>query len=378
MTLHRLVRVDAPPAAYLHIPFCNRICPYCDFAVVEGRDSEAERYVAAVILEIDRSTVWEPLGALFIGGGTPSSIAPNLIGDLVAAIRAKHGLESDAEITMESNPEDWTLDIAEEMRATGVNRLSMGAQSFDEKVLGALGRRHSPEQIEDAFSHSRAAGFGSVSIDLIFGHPVETADSWKRTLERTMSLEPDHVSTYALTVELGTQLSRDVASGAPSPDDDVQADRYEMAQEVLGASLERYEVSNYAKPGHECLYNRRVWNHGSYEAYGLGAHGYREGVRFRNVRSLDAYLKRVEIGRSPRQGSETITGWDKELERLMVGLRRIEGVKLGSGGSALLESPEGERFLGAGVIDVDDDWLVVQNPLLTDAVIRVVLGLEKL
>ena len=376
MNLHRLARVGAGPAAYVHIPFCNRVCPYCDFAVVEGRTAEAERYVAAVVLEIERSTAWEPLDALFIGGGTPSAIAPELIGRLVRAIERKHGLGAGAEVTMESNPEDWSPQVAEGMRAAGVNRLSMGAQSFDQGVLEGLGRRHTPEQIEEAFGRSRSAGFESISIDLIFGHPVETDESWQATLERALELGPDHVSTYALTVELGTQLSRDVASGAPSPDDDVQADRYEAAQEVLGNNLDRYEVSNYSKSGHECRYNRRVWSHSSYEAYGLGAHGYRDGQRFRNVRSLDAYLQRVEIGQSPRQGSEPIVGWAAELERLMVCLRRIEGVRLGPGGSAFLDSPDGRRLREAGVVDVVADWLVVMNPLLTDAVARVVLGLE--
>jgi putative oxygen-independent coproporphyrinogen III oxidase len=375
---HRLAGVGAPPSAYVHIPFCHRVCPYCDFAVVAGRLSDADRYVSAVIREIERSDAWEPLGAVFIGGGTPSAVDPKLIGQLLDTLEAKHGFQRDMEITLESNPEDWAPEKAEGMLAAGVNRVSIGAQSFDPVVLAALGRQHGPDDVGVAVAVCRSEGFNSVSVDLIFGHPMETTSSWSDTLRRVTDLAPDHVSTYALTVERGTQLSRDVNAGSPAPDDDDQADRYEATLEAMAAvGLERYEVSNFSQIGRECRYNRRVWAHGSYEAYGLGAHGYRDGVRFRNVRALDAYLARVEAGGSARAGREALEGWPVELERMMVGLRRIEGVELGPGGGAFLASEAGQRLVQAEVVAQEGDRLVVTNPLMTDAVIRAVLALPQ-
>ena len=373
---HRLAGVGAPPSAYVHVPFCHRVCPYCDFAVVAGRLSDADRYVSAVVREIECSDAWEPLGAVFIGGGTPSAVDPKLIGQLLGALEAKHGFQRDMEITLESNPEDWAPEKAEGMLSAGVNRVSIGAQSFDPVVLAALGRQHGPDDVGAAVAVCRSEGFNSVSLDLIFGHPMETTSSWSDTLRRVTDLAPDHVSTYALTVELGTQLSREVSAGSPAPDDDDQADRYEATLEAMAAAgLERYEVSNFSQIGRECRYNRRVWAHGSYEAYGLGAHGYRDGVRFRNVRALDAYLARVEAGESARAGREALEGWPLELERMMVGLRRIEGVELGPGGAAFLASEEGQRLVHAGVVSQEGDRLVVTNPLMTDAVIRATLAL---
>ncbi len=378
MMPHRLAGVGAPPSAYVHIPFCHRVCPYCDFAVVAGRFSDVERYASMVVREIERSNAWQPLGAVFIGGGTPSAMDPKVIHRLLATLEAKHGFLEGAEITLESNPEDWSPEKAEGMLGAGITRLSIGAQSFDPVVLSALGRQHGPEDVAKAVSVSRSAGFNSISLDLIFGHPAETASSWADTLRRATGLAPDHVSAYALTVERGTQLSREVNAGAPAPDDDVQADRYEAALDAMAAAgLERYEVSNFALIGQECRYNRRVWAHGSYEAYGLGAHGYREGVRFRNVRALDAYLARLEAGESPRAGEEELEGWPLELERLMVGLRRIEGVELGTGGAAFLASEEGQRLVQAEVVAQEGNRLVVSNPLLTDSVLRAVLTLPE-
>lgn len=363
-------------SAYVHVPFCARVCPYCDFAVVAGRDDLADRYSAALDAEIGRTPEWRALDALFVGGGTPSRFGPERLTALVTAIRRRFGLAAEGEVTLEANPEDWTVALAADLVDAGYNRVSFGAQSFDDEVLARLGRRHTPAQIEAAVEAARKAGLGSVSIDLIFGTPGETLQSWRRTVERAVSTGVDHVSTYALTVERGTPLGRSVASGAPGPDADLQADMYEVASELLTkAGLVRYEVSNWARPGHVCRYNHSVWAQGEYEAFGNGSHGYREGLRFNNVRRLDTYLERVASGRSPRQGGETISGWPAELDRLFVGLRRTAGVADGPGVTAFRASPGGRRLLDAGVVDYDDGRLQVVKPLLTDEAERVVLGL---
>jgi oxygen-independent coproporphyrinogen-3 oxidase len=224
---------------------------------------------------------------------------------------------------------------------------------------------------------ARAAGFVNVSLDLIFGTPVESDLSWERSLTAAVAVVPDHVSCYALTVEPGTPLNSEVRSGATGPDPDVQADRYEYADRLLAAAgLERYEVSNWSRPGHECRYNLTVWAQGEYEAYGNGAHRFVGGVRSHNVRRLDAYLDRVEQGMRPISGEERIHGWEGELDRMFVGLRRSVGVANGPGVGALLGTPGGELLLRERVIEVRDGRLVVGRPLLTDAVHREVLGLE--
>lgn len=361
--------------AYLHLPFCARVCPYCDFAVVAGRGDLMDRYLDAVEAEIRRDEPTDPIDALFIGGGTPSMVPPSRLGRLVEAVDDVHGLSPGAEVTMEANPEDLTARLATEVALAGVDRLSLGVQSTDPRVLMALGRRHDARQVGSAVWAAERAGLRSVSVDLIFGHPVESTASWRRTLEEVVVLEPDHVSTYALTVERGTPLSRAVSAGAPAPDPDVQADRWEVAVDVLGAAgFTRYEVSNHGRPGHACRYNLVAWAGGDYHAWGLGAHGHLKGVRFRNVRSLDAYLERMESGGSPRAGEERLDGWDREVERVFLGLRRAAGVALGRAGEAYLASAAGRSALSAGVVERRGDRLVVARPLLTDAVAREVLG----
>ena len=363
-------------AVYVHIPFCARVCPYCDFAVVAGRDDLAERYVAGVVAEIDSSPPWRSLEAVFFGGGTPSHVDPRLLASILDALSHHHGLAADVEVTLEANPEDFDPRRAVELVGAGFNRVSFGAQSFDEDVLVSLGRRHQASAITRSVTTARSAGFESVSVDLIYGTPGESDGSRAKSVERAVGLEIDHLSAYALTVERGTPLGRAVASGATAPDPDVQADRFEMVDRLASAAgLARYEVSNWARPGHECRYNLTVWAQGEYEGYGNGAHGFRRGRRYRNHRKLDVYMKRIESGLSPRAGEDRVEGWDAELDRLFVGLRRQVGVASGPGTEALLITDEGRSLLDAGVIESSGGRLSVTRPLLTDAVHRSVLGL---
>jgi oxygen-independent coproporphyrinogen-3 oxidase len=364
------------PAAYVHIPFCSAVCPYCDFAVVAGADDMAERYIQAVLAEIAMSDPWLALDSVYFGGGTPSHVDPGLLGRVVDALHRRHGLAPNAEVSLEANPEDFTLAHGEQLLSHGFNRVSFGAQSFDDVVLAKLGRRHGPADIVGSVDNARRAGFENVSVDLIFGTTIESNRSWEATLRGAVSIAPDHVSCYALTVEPGTPLNREVLAGAPAPDPDVQADRYEQADLALtGAGLERYEVSNWSRPGYECRYNLTVWAQGQYEAYGNGAHRFRDGVRSHNVRRLEAYMERVEGGARPTAGGEPVFGWDKEIDRLFVGLRRSAGVGPGPGVDALLETPGGDLLLRERVIELREGRLVVSRPLLTDAVHRQVLDL---
>jgi oxygen-independent coproporphyrinogen-3 oxidase len=363
-------------AAYVHIPFCSRVCPYCDFAVVAGKDHLIERYVAALVRQIELSGHWRALDAVYFGGGTPSHFDPDLLGRVIEALADTHGIGPGAEVSIEANPEDFTVDAATRLRDRGFDRVSFGAQSFDPRVLDSLGRRHHPQDIIRSVAAASEAGFEEVSLDLIFGTPAEDEGSWAATLERAMETAPTHVSCYALTVEPGTPLGRSVASGAPGPDPDAQADRYEAAERSLAdAGYERYEVSNWAVPGHGCRYNLIVWAQGEYLAYGNGAHGHRNGVRYRNIRHLETFMSAVEEGRSPVAGEESIVGWAGEIDRLFVGLRRTVGVSAGPGTKALVETDEGRRLLEAGVIEASEGRLRITRPLLGDVVQRLVLDL---
>jgi putative oxygen-independent coproporphyrinogen III oxidase len=364
--------------AYVHIPFCHRVCPYCDFTVVADRDDLADRYLGALAAEITTAPPFSgPLDAVFVGGGTPSRIAPGALGRLLRALADRLGLAPGAETTLEANPEDWSPARAEGLVAAGFNRVSLGAQSFDAGVLAALGRRHQPEQTEHAVAAAREAGFASVNLDLICGTPGESAASWRRSVERALAAGIDHLSVYPLTVEHGTALSRAVAAGAPAPDPDHQAALWEEADRLASrAGLVRYETSNFARPGHACLYNLITWAQGEYAGFGAGAHRHRDGVRSWNLRRVDRYVDRLEAGESPVSGEEALDPWERERERLVLGLRRAAGVVAGEGGGRLEESAAGRRLLAAGVLARGGDRLRVARPLLGDEAARAVLALE--
>jgi oxygen-independent coproporphyrinogen-3 oxidase len=368
-------------SAYVHIPFCRRRCPYCDFAVVaDGEttgDDPATRYVAAVLAEIEMEEPWGPLDAVAFGGGTPSTLTAFQLGSIIGAIDRRHGIAADAEISIEVNPEDWSDGYAEGLLGVGMTRTSLGVQSFDAAVLTELGRLHTPEQAAAALVSAVAAGFTTVNLDLIYGTPAEDDDSWHRTVGRALDLGTNHLSAYALTVERGTELSRRVAAGSPAPDPDMQADRYEHLEAAAAAAgLVRYEVSNWARPGHGCRYNLATWAQGEYLGFGLGAHDHKDGVRSRNHRRLDRYQESVAGGSRPRAGSERIDGWRREQERLMLGLRLRCGAAAGEAGAALLSSDEGKRLLAAGVLEVAGDRVRVARPLLTDEAARAVLSVS--
>lgn len=363
-------------SAYVHIPFCHKVCPYCDFAVVEGRDDLAARYASALISEIEATAPWAPLEAINFGGGTPSRMPVSLLQRVLEALVVRFGIQGGAEISLEANPEDWTLPKARALVKAGFTRVSLGAQSFDRSVLSYLGRRHTPADIFEAVSAARRAGFASVNLDLIMGSPPETAASWTATLRHAIECRPDHLSTYGLTVEPGTVLWKEVRAGARAPDPDRQADCWEEAARVCAeAGLVRYEVSNAARPGHHCRYNLSVWGQGEYLGFGNGAHSFRDRRRWENVRDPKRYLETVEGGSSPGRRFEAIAGWAAETERLVLGIRRRAGVRPGRAGTALWNSQQGRRLHQAGVIELRDGRLRVERPLLTDEVSRAILAI---
>lgn len=363
-------------SAYVHIPFCEQVCPYCDFAVAAGEDHLTARYARALIAEIRSAPKWGPLHAVNFGGGTPSRMPVPLLKRILATLVRRFGLHQGAEVSLEANPEDWTSGKAREVTSAGFNRVSLGAQSFDPLVLSYLGRRHTPRQIFRSVAAARGAGFSSINLDLMMGSPPETASSWSATVQRALECEPDHLSTYALSVETGTVLWKEVRAGAPAPDPDRQADYWEEVDHACReAGLVRYEVSNAARPGHPCRYNLSVWGQGRYLGFGNGAHSFRENRRWENVRDLRRYLETIESSRSPGRRHQTIAGWAAETERLWLGIRRRAGVRAGKVGMVLWKSDRGRRLRAAGVISLHEGRLRVERPLLTDAVSRAILAL---
>jgi putative oxygen-independent coproporphyrinogen III oxidase len=363
-------------SAYVHVPFCRSVCPYCDFAVVAGQERWFGRYVDALVAEISRSEPFDhPLDSLHVGGGTPTALPAASIERIVRAVDDHHGLASGAEVAVEANPEDLDGGTARHLAEVGVTRLSLGVQSFDPTVLASLGRSHTPDTARSAIDAALDA-VPSVSVDLILGTPGETVASWERSLGSALERGIHHLSTYALTVERGTALFRDVAAGAPAPDPDDQADKWEIAAELAAAGgLVRYETSNHARPGHHSRYNLATWGGAEYQGMGVAAHRHRSGERSWNVRRLDGYLERVEAGEDPTAGTERLTERQREVERVLLGIRRSAGVEPGAAGAALRRSEWGRRLVDAGVI-TGEGRLVVRRPLLGDEVARALLALS--
>jgi oxygen-independent coproporphyrinogen-3 oxidase len=361
--------------AYVHIPFCHRVCPYCDFAVVEGTDL-ADRYVEAVIAEIDRAESFgRPLDAVAVGGGTPSSLPAADLQRILDRLRDRLGFADGVEVSIEANPEDLTTDTASALRDAGFERISLGVQSFDDDVLRSLGRTHTADEARVAVDAALST-VDRVSIDLMYGTPGESLASWERSVGTALAAGVGHLSTYALTVELGTPLSRRVRDGAPAPDPDRQVEAFEIACDLAAArGLVRYETSNHARPGETVAYNLLTWAQGEYAAFGNGAHRHRDGVRSWNVRRVDRYIDRIEAGESAVSGDEGLGEWERDAERIVLGIRRAAGVLAGPVGGRLVESDDGASLIEAGILAVRGDRLVVTDPMLENEVARAVLGL---
>jgi oxygen-independent coproporphyrinogen-3 oxidase len=343
------VVVGAPRSLYLHVPFCSRRCPYCDFAIHVGEDQLQERYTKAVLAELSRIATGElELDTVYLGGGTPSRLHPRLLGQLLDAIRAHFAVQPGAEVTVEANPEDVTAELARAWLQAGVNRLSLGVQSLDDRALAWLGRGHDAAQAESAVQVARLAGFENLSCDLIYAVPGQDVGTLERGVRRLMAHGPTHVSCYELTVEQGTPLQRQVRSGRrPAPQVEAFLEQRQMLGEVLGeAGLEMYEVSNYARPGRRSRHNLAYWNGLAYLALGPGAHGFlgaaesaalglaSEGaaLRYWHLRDTATYIRDVESGASGWRGHEWLGESDLQMERLACGLRLSHGVRLGSTG----------------------------------------------
>ncbi len=370
---------------YLHVPFCRVRCGYCDFNTYtssELRGARQDQYADTLLREIElASAVLERAGGnraastVFFGGGTPTLLPPGDLGRMLQGVRGAFGIVEGAEVTVEANPDTVTPAVAAELAASGVTRLSIGMQSAVPHVLAALDRTHDPENVRTAVAAAREAGL-DVSVDLIYGAPGESLDDWRASLETAAALEPDHLSAYALIIEDGTKLARQIRRGeVPAPDDDLQADMYELADDLLaGAGYDWYEVSNWARgDAHRSRHNLAYWTGSDWWGFGPGAHSHIAGVRFWNVKHPAAYAQRLASGESPAAGREIPDAEARALESVLLRTRIREGLPvaelLGEGRHAVA------ALIADGLIDgpaaVHGRVVLTRHGrLLADAVVR--------
>jgi oxygen-independent coproporphyrinogen-3 oxidase len=318
---------------YAHVPFCLARCHYCDFVTYTGMEGLRRPYAAALLEEAAMAAAAlgpEPpvVTSVFVGGGTPTLLPADDLARVLDRLAALLPLAPDAEVTVEANPETVDDAMAAGLAGAGVTRVSMGAQSFDGRVLAALGRVHDPGRVVAAVAALRAAGVAALNLDLIYGGPGEDAGSWSATLEAAVALAPEHLSAYALTIEPATKFGRLVAAGRMAePAEDDLADRYDATCAVLAsAGYHHYEVSNWARPGHASRHNLTYWRRGRYLGLGAGAHEFDGTTRRWNLAGVPAYLEAVRAGRRPTEGEERLDPDQARFEALALRLRAADGL----------------------------------------------------
>jgi putative oxygen-independent coproporphyrinogen III oxidase len=351
----------ASAGLYVHVPFCKGKCPYCDFA--SGTDlSLIPDWLAALSREM---AMYRDLAlrfdTLYLGGGTPSLLAASDLGVLLEGLHVHFAFLEDTEITLEANPDDLTLEVLKHYRKVGINRLSLGVQSLDDGELAFLGRRHDAGQALLALAGAREAGFAHLGLDLIYGLPGQTLEAWRRTLESVLDFRPEHLSCYQLTVEEGTPLARRQAAGQFQPlSEETERQFFLFTSQFLeDRGYLHYEISNFAR-GREnrSRHNSKYWNHSPYLGLGPAAHSYLEGRRWWNHRSLEAYCQALAAGQAPVAGREELTGEQRRLEAIFLGMRTQNGVNL----ELVQQTPEGlavvQELVEAGLAKVRKDRLI--------------------
>ncbi len=325
-----------PPGArhlYVHVPYCARRCSYCDFAIAVRREVPWQAFARRVAGELAARKVgpWRvPMRTVYFGGGTPSRLGGEGVAALCAVVRGAGGWETDAEVTLEANPEDVTAEAVASWVRSGINRVSLGVQSLTPALLQWMHRVHDAEAPARAVRLLRAGGIASLSVDLIFATPSHLARDWEAELAGMLALEPDHVSLYGLTIEPGTPLGRWQARGevAPASDDRYATEFLWLHERLTGAGFEHYEVSNYARPGHRARHNAAYWHGVPYVGVGPSAHGFDGAERRWNEAAVTAWEAAVDRGEDPVAGCERLTAENRVAETVYLGLRTVDGLPL--------------------------------------------------
>ena len=365
--------------AYVHIPFCTVRCGYCDFNTYTSSELNGDLksgFHEHLILEIKRSRELlaqsgyapRPLSTVFFGGGTPSLFASQQFASVLEELRSNFGIAADAEITTEANPESTSVELLRELSALGVNRLSMGVQSFDNEVLAVLDRAHSKDHVAPLVAAAKEFGY-EVSVDLIYGAPGESLESWERTVMSALELDIDHISAYSLIVEPGTKLARRVLKGEfAQVDEDLNAAKYELATKLFSErGLDWYEVSNWGKPSR---HNSAYWSSQDWWGYGPGAHSHLAGNRFWNLKHPTSYQKALALG-LPVAAREELTPRQQLEEALMLGLRTQTGVERSLLSELSVSAKLVSEALGAGLLTMDANriWVTAKGRLLVDRIV---------
>ena len=371
---------------YLHVPFCRVRCGYCDFNTYtsdELRGAKRADYASQAIAEIslaqtvmtDASLPERPASTVFFGGGTPTLLPASDLAAMLGAVVETWSLSPGAEVTTEANPDSVDLDYLLALKAAGFTRVSFGMQSAVHHVLATLERTHDPERIPLVVRWAREAGL-DVSLDLIYGTPGESLDDWRVSLEHAIAQGPDHISAYALIVEDGTKLARQIRRGeVTEPDDDLQADMYELADALLGAAgYEWYEVSNWGRgEGHESRHNLAYWQGHDWWGVGPGAHSHIGGVRWWNVKHPAAYADRISAGNSPAAGRESLDEATRNVEAILLRSRIREGLptaELAASGRTAIAGLIADELVDPAAAFAGRVVLTVKGRLLADAVVR--------
>lgn len=364
---------------YIHIPFCRSRCSYCDFATGLYQREIAERYLAALVREIEQwneSEVQNQVDTIYFGGGTPSLLTPSQIDQILNSLQRRFTVSAGAEITLELNPgsvggaeyqsTSERIEVLGDFRHLGITRVSFGAQSFHDQELARLGRTHNAAQILDTFRDLRTAGFENISFDLIAGLPGQTIEMWNRNLDQALALRPEHLSFYLLEVHTSTPLSEHIKRGLqPAPDEDLAAVMYErMLEEATAGGYQHYEISNLCLPGFESRHNSKYWTRQPYIGFGCSAHSYDgDRLRWSNERDLQKYLGLVESSLSPVRARESLTEEELRAEALFLGLRMMGGISAREFRDAynldVLQHHREDftRFREAGLLEINGDTI---------------------
>jgi oxygen-independent coproporphyrinogen-3 oxidase len=341
---------------YLHVPFCARRCSYCDFAIAVRRTTPSQAFAEAVLLEWDRrqdDAGWAGapgVETVYFGGGTPSRLEPAALAAILDGIRSRRTLAIDAEITLEANPDDVTPDRARAWVETGINRISLGVQSFHPPTLSWMHRTHQADQVGPAVDALRSAGIANISLDLIYGLPQSLGRDWKDDVRRVLAFQPEHVSFYALTVEQGTPLGKWTRRGevAAAPDQRVAEEYLWASAAMTQAGFVHYEVSNAARPGYRAVHNAGYWERRPFLGIGPSAHSGWGAERRWNIREWEAYRAAVSAGADPSEGREQLSEDQVRLERTYLGLRTDRGME-----ERQIPAPELGRWRSAGWATVE-------------------------
>jgi putative oxygen-independent coproporphyrinogen III oxidase len=359
---NKIITTIGVPGLYIHVPFCRGKCPYCDFASGTNLAGIPD-WLAALDREMGMYRDFAPrFDTLYLGGGTPSLLTPPQLAGLLKSLEEHFQFAPDTEITLEANPDDLTLQVLNDYRKLGINRLSLGVQSFYDRELDFLGRRHNAAQALQALSFCRTAGFDHLGIDLMYGLPGQTLEAWQESLDTALSFRPEHLSCYQLTVEEGTPLAHRQAEGEfqALPEETARTFFLFTSKFLEDRGYLHYEISNFAwGPAHKSRHNCKYWNHTPYLGLGPAAHSYKDGRRWWNHSSLEDYCQALAAGQAPIAGQEVLTEAEKHREALYLGLRTKDGVHLDLVRNGASREDALREALQAGLAEVWADRVVL-------------------